>query len=87
MQTVRSFCRICTSVCGILVDVEGDQIIRVHGDHDHPFSQGYTCPKGRATGRLPRGRTCRRGGLCNRGDSLVVAMGAERPLEGDTRRA
>ena len=25
MKTVRSFCRICTSVCGILVDVEGDQ--------------------------------------------------------------
>jgi len=48
MHTVRSFCRICTSVCGILVDVEGDQVVRVRGDHDHPFSHGYTCPKGRA---------------------------------------
>jgi anaerobic selenocysteine-containing dehydrogenase len=48
MKTVRSFCRICTSVCGILVDVEGDEVIRVRGDHDHPFSHGYTCPKGRA---------------------------------------
>jgi len=52
MQTVRSFCRICTSVCGILVDVEEDEIIRVHGDHDHPFSRGYTCPKGRAMGEM-----------------------------------
>jgi anaerobic selenocysteine-containing dehydrogenase len=48
METVRSFCRVCTSVCGILVDVDGDQVIRVRGDHDHPFSHGYTCPKGRA---------------------------------------
>jgi anaerobic selenocysteine-containing dehydrogenase len=48
MHTVRSFCRICTSVCGILVDVEGDQVLQVHGDQDHPFSRGYCCPKGRA---------------------------------------
>jgi anaerobic selenocysteine-containing dehydrogenase len=48
MPTVRSFCRVCTSVCGILVEVEGDDVIAVHGDRDHPFSHGYTCPKGRA---------------------------------------
>lgn len=52
MQTVRSFCRVCTSVCGILVDVDGDQVIRVRGDQDHPFSHGYTCPKGRALPQL-----------------------------------
>lgn len=47
-RTVRSFCRVCTAVCGILVDVEGDEVVRVRGDRDHPFSHGYTCPKGRA---------------------------------------
>src|SRR5215211_4943630 len=52
MQTVRSFCRVCTSVCGILVDVEGDEVIRVRGDQDHPFSRGYTCAKGRALPQL-----------------------------------
>jgi anaerobic selenocysteine-containing dehydrogenase len=52
MKTVRSFCRICTSVCGILVDVEGDEVIRVRGDQDHPFSRGYTCAKGRAMGQM-----------------------------------
>jgi anaerobic selenocysteine-containing dehydrogenase len=50
-RTVRSFCRICTAICGILVDVEGDQVVRVRGDRDHPLTHGYTCPKGRA---LPR---------------------------------
>ena len=56
MRTVRSFCRVCTSVCGILVDVDGDEVVAVHGDRDHPFSHGYTCPKGRA---LPRCTTTR----------------------------
>jgi anaerobic selenocysteine-containing dehydrogenase len=46
--SVRSFCRICTSQCGILVDTDGDQVQRVRGDRDHPMSQGYTCAKGRA---------------------------------------
>jgi anaerobic selenocysteine-containing dehydrogenase len=48
VATVRSFCRVCTSVCGILVEVDGDRVTAVHGDRDHPFSHGYTCPKGRA---------------------------------------
>jgi anaerobic selenocysteine-containing dehydrogenase len=45
---VRSFCRVCTAVCGILVDVSGEEVVRVRGDPDHPFSHGYTCAKGRA---------------------------------------
>jgi molybdopterin-dependent oxidoreductase iron-sulfur protein len=34
VKTVRSFCRVCTSVCGILVDVDGDDVVRVRGDQD-----------------------------------------------------
>jgi anaerobic selenocysteine-containing dehydrogenase len=51
-RTVRSFCRICTTICGIEVDVDGDQVVRVRGDRNHPFTQGYTCPKGRALPQL-----------------------------------
>jgi anaerobic selenocysteine-containing dehydrogenase len=47
-QTIRSFCRICTAICGIVVEVVGDEVVRVRGDKDHPLSKGYTCPKGRA---------------------------------------
>ncbi|HEV3354743.1 MAG TPA: molybdopterin-dependent oxidoreductase [Acidimicrobiales bacterium] len=47
-RSVKSFCRICTAICGIVVDVEGDQVVRVRGDKDHPLTHGYTCPKGRA---------------------------------------
>jgi anaerobic selenocysteine-containing dehydrogenase len=48
IRTERSYCRVCTSLCGILVDIEGEQVVRVRGDRDHPVTHGYTCPKGRA---------------------------------------
>ena len=48
VRSVRSFCRICTAICGIVVDVAGDRVVRVRGDKEHPLSHGYTCPKGRA---------------------------------------
>jgi anaerobic selenocysteine-containing dehydrogenase len=51
-RTVRSYCRICTALCGVLIDVEGDQVVGVHGDRDHPVSHGYMCPKGRALGKM-----------------------------------
>lgn len=51
-QAKRTYCRICTNQCGIVVDVAGDRIGRVRGDFAHPLSKGYTCPKGRAVGRL-----------------------------------
>lgn len=44
----KSFCRICTSLCGIDVEVEGERVISVRGDVEHPLTRGYTCSKGRA---------------------------------------
>lgn len=52
MRTERSYCRVCTSQCGILVDVVGDRVVKVRGDRDHPVTRGYTCPKGRALGEM-----------------------------------
>lgn len=50
-----SYCRICAAACGILVKVDGDRVVGVRGDPDHPASQGYTCPKGRALGTFHHG--------------------------------
>ena len=47
-RPVRSFCRLCNAMCGIVVHVDGDRVVRVTGDADHPVSEGYTCPKGRS---------------------------------------
>jgi anaerobic selenocysteine-containing dehydrogenase len=52
IRTERSFCRICTSMCGILVDIEGDKVVGVRGDRDHPVTRGYVCPKGSALPRM-----------------------------------
>lgn len=46
----KSYCRICGSGCGIVVSLDGEQVVKVRADEDHPVSRGYTCPKGRALG-------------------------------------
>ena len=50
VQSKRSYCKVCTVQCGIMIDVEGDRIVKVRGDRNHPMTKGYTCPKGRAIG-------------------------------------
>src|SRR4051794_21141232 len=62
-EDVLSYCRICAAACGIVVTVDGDRVVRVRGDDDHPVSRGYTCTKGRGlpawhhgAGRLDRPR-------------------------------
>lgn len=47
-ETRRSFCRFCIALCGIDVDIDDDQVLRVRGVTEDPLSAGYTCPKGRA---------------------------------------
>lgn len=47
-KTVRSVCRICFGLCGVVVEVDDDdRIAGIRGDRDHVLSQGYTCLKGR----------------------------------------
>jgi anaerobic selenocysteine-containing dehydrogenase len=50
--TIRTHCKICTNQCGVVAEVSGDTIGRIRGDFEHPLSKGYTCPKGRAIGKL-----------------------------------
>lgn len=48
----RTYCKVCMVHCGLIAEVEGGQVVKVRGDHNHPLSKGYTCPKGRAVGKL-----------------------------------
>jgi anaerobic selenocysteine-containing dehydrogenase len=52
LRTVTTYCRICQAHCGLLIDVDGERIVRVTGDPEHPVSRGYTCSKGRALGDM-----------------------------------
>src|SRR6516165_8671089 len=46
----KSYCRVCGSGCGIIVETDGERVVKVRADEDHAVSRGYTCPKGRAVG-------------------------------------
>jgi anaerobic selenocysteine-containing dehydrogenase len=35
----------CPDACGLLVEVDGDRVLSVRGDPDHPWSRGSLCPK------------------------------------------
>lgn len=48
MAEVRTYCRICSALCGIVVSTVGETVQAVRGDPDHPISRGYTCSKGRS---------------------------------------
>ncbi len=52
MERHISFCRICGPLCGTVVDVEDNKVVRINGDPEHPLTRGFTCPKGRRYGAL-----------------------------------
>ena len=43
-------CRLCPAFCGMIVELEGDEVVGARGDREHPISRGYLCPKGRSVG-------------------------------------
>ena len=46
MATARSICPFdCPDACGLEIEVEGNRVVKVRGDADHPYSQGTLCPK------------------------------------------
>jgi anaerobic selenocysteine-containing dehydrogenase len=49
MQTNNSFhyrnCNLCEAICGIEIEVQGDDRLNIRGDKEDPFSRGYICPK------------------------------------------
>ena len=51
-RTARTYCRVCTVQCGLVVEIEGERVGRIKGDTAHPASKGYSCPKGRALGQV-----------------------------------
>ena len=48
MTTVekRTFCRVCEPACGLIATVEGDELIALKADKEHPISKGFVCNKG-----------------------------------------
>ncbi|WP_229503623.1 molybdopterin-containing oxidoreductase family protein [Massilia putida] len=50
-RAVRSFCRICSGLCGTVVELDDRRrIAAIRGDKSHPLSRGYACFKGLQSG-------------------------------------
>jgi anaerobic selenocysteine-containing dehydrogenase len=45
-------CPLCEAMCGLEIQVEGDQVRRIRADRDDVWSRGYLCPKGTTLGHL-----------------------------------
>ena len=41
-----TFCRICESLCGLEVTVEGNKVVKIRPDQKHVATRGFGCPKG-----------------------------------------
>ena len=52
LETKRTYCKVCMVHCGLVADVAGETVLKVRGDREHPLTRGYSCPKGRAIGRI-----------------------------------
>ncbi|MEL6342851.1 MAG: molybdopterin-dependent oxidoreductase [Myxococcota bacterium] len=51
-RDIHTFCRICEAHCGLIATVDGEEIVRLKPDKQHPVSQGYVCVKGLAASDL-----------------------------------
>jgi anaerobic selenocysteine-containing dehydrogenase len=51
LRTVRTMCPMnChPTLCGMLVDLEGDRLVGVRGDKENPDSRGFLCVRGQAS--------------------------------------
>jgi formate dehydrogenase major subunit len=47
-----TICCFCGVGCGAIVGAEGDRVVNLEGDPDHPISQGSLCSKGMALAQL-----------------------------------
>jgi anaerobic selenocysteine-containing dehydrogenase len=45
-------CHICEANCGLLITLEGRQVLSIKGDPDNALSRGHICPKGTAIADL-----------------------------------
>ncbi len=46
MKTIRTVCaHDCPDQCSLLVQVDGDRVVKIQGDPDHPFTAGFACAK------------------------------------------
>jgi anaerobic selenocysteine-containing dehydrogenase len=51
-RKVHTFCRICEPSCGLVAEVEGDRLLKLRPDVDHPVTRGFACHRGLGFGAI-----------------------------------
>ena len=41
-------CNLCEAMCGVEVEIDGDEVVSIRGDERDVFSRGHVCPKATA---------------------------------------
>ncbi len=62
-------CHICEASCGIVVTLEGREVLAIKGDPDHALSRGHICPKATALADVQADPDRLRGPVKRVGDS------------------
>ncbi|MDN5862521.1 MAG: molybdopterin-dependent oxidoreductase, partial [Salinisphaera sp.] len=50
--THKIFCGVCEGSCGLEATVQGDEVLKLRPDPEHPNSKGFACSKGLAFGAV-----------------------------------
>ena len=50
IQSKKFTCPLCSSNCGLLIDVKDNVVQSIKVDKGHPLTKGYCCPKGLSLG-------------------------------------
>ncbi|HVN50628.1 MAG TPA: molybdopterin oxidoreductase family protein [Acidimicrobiales bacterium] len=66
-------CPLCEAACGLEITMRGDEVVRIRGDRDNPFSRGFICPKGSTLKQLHEDPDRLRAPLVRRGDDPATA--------------
>jgi anaerobic selenocysteine-containing dehydrogenase len=45
--TAISYCRLCPTACGIVLELDAGRVVKISGDKEQPLTRGFTCTKGR----------------------------------------
>ncbi len=73
VRSVDTFCRYCLATCGVEVDVEDNQVVRIAADKRNPHSWTDFCAKGRTAGEVVAHPRRIRQPMRRVGDSYVAA--------------
>jgi len=81
----RRICPFCEASCGLSIELQGKQVLRIRGDDDDIFSAGFLCPKAVALKDLHDDGDRLRTPLIKRDGHFVAATWAEAYAEIERR--